>query len=104
MKIITRAGVALIAAGTMSALGAGAAGAAGGPSPQNFGGNSPNIVNDYGDHYVNANNPDVRWDWACHQFATPGHGDDHANQDHSAVIDRPGDSGLVAPGDKSAAC
>ena len=74
------------------------------PMPANFGGQSPNIVNDFGNHYVNVNNPDVRWDWTCHQFATPGEGDAHANQDHSAVIDRPGDSGLVAPGDKSGDC
>lgn len=74
------------------------------PGPTNFGGQSPNIVNDYPGHYVNTNNPQVRWDWTCHQFAVPGRGDDNANQDHSAVIDRPGGSTLVAPGDKSGAC
>ena len=105
MNSVSRVGVSLLAAAAMSVLGAGAAGAhTGHPMPDNFGGNSPVIFNDVGDHFVNLNNPDVRWDWTCHQFATPGHGDDHANQDHSAVIDRPGDSGLVAPGDKSSAC
>lgn len=105
MRTITRASVALLAAAAVSAMGAGAAGAhVGHPMPENFGGNSPVIVNDSGDHYVNSNNPDVRWDWMCHQFATPGQGDEHANQDHSAVIDRPGESGLIAPGDKSIAC
>jgi hypothetical protein len=74
------------------------------PTPENFGGRSPVIVNDYGEHYVNSNNTEVRWDWTCHQFATPGAGDDHANQEHSAVLDRNGDSTLVAPGDKSADC
>jgi hypothetical protein len=101
MKSFSRAGVCVLAAAAMAALGAGAAGAS---APDNFGGESPVILNDYGEHYVNLNNPDLRWDWTCHQFATPGHGDDHANQDHSAVIDRPGESGLVAPGDKSSAC
>ncbi|MGH9226095.1 MAG: hypothetical protein ACRD2W_20450 [Acidimicrobiales bacterium] len=87
------------------ALGAGAASAhTGHPTPDNFAGNSPNIENDFGDHYVNLNNPDVRWDWDCHQFAVPGQGDEHANQDNAAIIDRGTGSGLVAPGDKSTAC
>jgi hypothetical protein len=100
-----RAGVVLATVVAALALTTGTAmGHAGHPGPDNFGGNSPNIFNDFGEHYVNLNNPDVRWDWTCHQFATPGEGDANANQDHSAVIDRAGDSGLVAPGDKSEAC
>ncbi|MDQ3571123.1 MAG: hypothetical protein M3396_11005 [Actinomycetota bacterium] len=74
------------------------------PTPENFGGESPSIVNDFGEHYINANNPEVRWDWTCHQFAVPGQGDENANQDNAAMLDRAGDSGLVAPGDKSTAC
>ena len=94
-------GVAVFAFGL---LGGTAAAHSGHGGPENFGGNSPTIVNDFGGHYVNANNPALRWDWTCHQFATPGHGDDHANQEHSAVIDRTNPSALVAPGDKSNAC
>ena len=105
MKIAARVGVGLATAAVTAALTGGTALAdTGHPNPDNFGGQSENVVNDYGDHYVNANNTDVRWDWTCHQFATPGHGDDHANQDHSAVRDRQGESGVVAPGDKSTSC
>ena len=100
-----RIGIALGASAALLVISAGAGQAhAGHPAPDGFGGQSPTIVNDYGDHYVNANNPDVRFDWTCHQMATPGEGDAHADQDHSAVIDRTGDSGLVAPGDKDVAC
>lgn len=103
---IGRAATGLAAAVAATALMGGTASAHGGhPMPDNFGGQSPNIVNDFGEHYVNTNNPDVRWDWTCHQFAVPGQGDEHANQDHAAIRDRPNtDSGLVAPGDKSTAC
>ena len=72
--------------------------------PENFGGKSDTILNDFGEHYVNLNNPSLRWDWTCHQFAVPGVGEEHANQDHAAIIDRVNPSGLVAPGDKSNAC
>ena len=105
MTTATRFGVGLATMVTALALTAGTAlGHTGHPTPDNFGGNSPNIVNDFGEHYVNVNNPDVRWDWTCHQFAVPGQGDENANQDHAAIIDRPGDSGLVAPGDKATDC
>ena len=105
MKSFSRASASLLLAAAISVVGvAPAAADSGHPMPDNFGGQSPVIVNDYGNHYVNLNNIDVRWDWTCHQFATPGHGDDNANQVHSAVIDRPGESGLVAPGDKSSEC
>ncbi|MEO5678577.1 MAG: hypothetical protein ABIS47_02810 [Acidimicrobiales bacterium] len=98
--------IGLVASVLALGIGAGAAEAhAGHPGPEGFGGQSPNIVDDYGDHYFNANNTDVRWDWGCHQFAVPGQGDEHANQDNAAIIDRDNtDSGLVAPGDKSVDC
>ena len=35
--------------------------------------------NDYGNHYVNMNNPDLRFDWTNHRFAIPGIGGLHSN-------------------------
>jgi hypothetical protein len=105
MTIAMRVSAGLATMATAVALTGGSALAhTGHPMPNNFGGKSPNIFNDFGEHYVNLNNPDVRWDWTCHQLAVPGQGDDHANQDHAAMRDRAGDSGLVAPGDKSTLC
>jgi hypothetical protein len=77
------------------------------PPPDNFGGNGQAWVNDYGQHYVNVNNPNTRMDWDCHQFAVPGVGGAHANG-KAAVVNHPdtidGKGTLVVPIDKSSAC
>ncbi len=66
-----------------------------GPTGGNFGGNGDAWVNDYGDHYVNQNNPGNRKDWTNHRFAQPGQGGAHAS-DSAAVIEW-GDGTLVDP-------
>lgn len=68
-----------------------------GPEKGNFGGNGEAWVNDYGDHYVNTNNPDNRKDWTNHRFAVPGQGGAHANE-NAAVIEW-GAGTLVDPHD-----
>jgi hypothetical protein len=76
-------------------------------TPENFGGNGSAWVNDFGDHYTNQNNPNVRQDWACDQRAVPGVGGAHASA-NSATLDWPdgfdGQGTLVVPGDKSNTC
>lgn len=51
--------------------------------------------NDYGNHYVNTNNPAVRFDWDNHRIAVPGQGGAHANE-NAAIIEW-GDGSLVDP-------
>ncbi|MBI2029630.1 hypothetical protein HYT02_04395 [Candidatus Gottesmanbacteria bacterium] len=80
-------------------------------APANFGGNGKAWTNDYGNHYVNNNNPDVRMDWDCHRKAVPGNGGVNANP-NSAVVDwsfvdsDPSDGGetLVVPHDNLTTC
>ena len=66
-------------------------------APNNFGGNGKAWTNDYGNHYVNDNNPDVRMDWDNHHFAVPGQGGHHANS--NAAVKAHGDQTLVEPND-----
>lgn len=54
-------------------------------APDNFGGNGNAWTNDYGMHYVNNNNPDLRFDWDNHRMATPGNGGQNADE-NAAVI------------------
>lgn len=68
-----------------------------GPTNGNFGGNGGAFVNDYDDHYVNANNPEVRFDWENHRMAVPGKAYMHANE-NAAVMDNGGYT-LVDPHD-----
>lgn len=56
-------------------------------------------TNDYDMHYVNNNNPDLRFDWDNHRIAVPGNALMHANE-NSAVMDN-GDYSLVDPHDTS---
>jgi hypothetical protein len=67
--------------------------------PLMFGGNSGNgaFYNDYGEHYVNTKNPEVRFDWTNQRMAVPGEGGEHASE-NSAVIDW-GSGSLVDPHD-----
>ena len=58
-----------------------------------FGGGA--FVNDYGNHYVNTNNPEVRFDWDNHRMAVPGQGGHHANE--KAAVQAHGDQTLVVP-------
>ncbi len=55
------------------------------------------FTNDYGMHYVNNNNPDVRFDWENHRMAVPGQGGEHANE--NAAVMEWGDGSLVDPHD-----
>lgn len=64
-------------------------------APSNFGGNGNAWTNDYGMHYVNNNNPDLRFDWTTPAKAIPGVGGHHANE-HAAVVAW-GDGSLVTP-------
>ena len=64
-------------------------------SPANFSGSGTAWTNDYGQHYVNNNNPEVRMDWANQHFAVPGEGGQHANE-NAAVIEW-GSGSLVKP-------
>lgn len=66
--------------------------------PDDFGGDNGVWVNDFGDHYVNTNNPDVRMDWDNHRFAVPGGGGYHASE-NSAVEGWTGGGTLVDPQD-----
>jgi len=66
-------------------------------APENFGGKSDTWYNDYGNHYVNTNNPENRKDWDNHRFAVPGNAWMHAN-DNAAVMDNGGYT-LVDPHD-----
>ena len=66
-------------------------------APKNFGGNGKAWTNDYGNHYVNNNNPDLRMDWTNHRFAVPGQAYSNANE-NAAVMDNGGYS-LVDPHD-----
>ena len=68
-----------------------------GPENGNFGGNGNTWTNDYGMHYVNNNNPDVRFDWDNHRFAVPGMGGMHADE-NSAVMAW-GEGSLIDPHD-----
>jgi len=68
-----------------------------GPENGNFGGSGNAWTNDYGMHYVNNNNPDVRFDWENHRFAVPGMGGMHADE-NSAVMGW-GEGSLVDPHD-----
>jgi hypothetical protein len=77
---------------------------------ENFGGNGLAWTNDFANHYVNNNNPDVRMDWDCHRFAVPGNGGVQANA-NSAVVNwsvdgDPSDGGetLVVPEDNLGSC
>ena len=65
--------------------------------PMMFGGKSENgaFENDYGMHYVNVHNPEVRFDWDNHRMAVPGMGGHHADE-HAAVMGW-GDGSLVDP-------
>jgi hypothetical protein len=68
----------------------------------NFGGNGGAWVNDFDDHYVNTNNPDLRQDWATGRRAVPGgaaqsQADNPTTEDSDHnVISRP-ESTLVDP-------
>jgi hypothetical protein len=69
---------------------------------ENFGGQGAAWDNDFDDHYVNTNNPDLRQDWATGRRAIPGDAaqvqDDNPttnDSDHN-VISRP-ESTLVDP-------
>lgn len=59
------------------------------------GGGNGAFTNDYGNHYVNEHNPNVRFDWDNHRMAVPGVGGSHANE-NSAIIEW-GDGSLVDP-------
>ena len=99
--------VRLLVVGAGLILALSGAGVALADPPQNFGGNGQAWINDYGQHYVNANNPNTRMDWDCHQFAVPGVGGAHASA-NGAVLNHPdpfdGQGTLVVPIDKSSAC
>jgi len=99
----------LMVATSLAALGLSSAVALAAP-PENFGGNGSAWTNDFANHYVNNNNPDVRMDWDCHRFAVPGNGGVNANP-NSAVVDwsvdgDPSDGGetLVVPEDNLGSC
>jgi len=66
-------------------------------APTDFGGNGEFSAwsNDYGQHYVNNNNPDLRMDWTNQRFAVPGQGGANANE--NAAIIPWGDGSLVVP-------
>ncbi len=64
-------------------------------APANFGGEGGAFTNDYGNHYVNNNNPEVRFDWDNHRIAVPGEAWEYTNS-NSAVVDNGGYS-LVDP-------
>lgn len=68
------------------------------PPVDNFGGDNGIWVNDYGNHFVNTNNPDVRMDWDNQRFAVPGQGGAHASE-NSAVRAWSGGGTLVDPHD-----
>ena len=91
----------LVGAGLICAL-SGAGVAMADPPVDTFGGNGV-WINDYGEHYTNANNPNTRMDWTCHQFAVPGIGGAKATG-NDAVISWFGGGTLVVPIDKSYAC
>jgi len=63
--------------------------------PMNFGGDGEAWTNDHGNHYVNENNPDLRFDWTNHRIAVPGQGGMHANE--NAAIISWGEGSLVDP-------
>lgn len=62
--------------------------------PENFGGQGV-WDNDYGNHYVNTMNPEVRMDWDNQRFAVPGIGGAYAAE--SAAVMAWGDGTLVDP-------
>ena len=70
--------------------------------PENFGGNGNAWTNDYGNHYVNNNNGDLRQDWDTGRRAVPGRaaaaqaGNPTTTDSENNVISRP-DSTLVDP-------
>lgn len=67
-------------------------------APKNFGGNGEAWDNDYGNHYVNNNNPGLRMDWDNQRFAVPGKGGHHANESAAVTGWRDGGT-LVDPHD-----
>ena len=66
--------------------------------PVMFGGDGNGaFTNDYANHYVNEQNPDVRFDWDNQRMAVPGDGGSYADE-NAAVIEW-GDGSLVDPRD-----
>ena len=63
--------------------------------PADFGGNGIAWENDYGQYYVNTNNPDLRIDWNNQYFAVPGEGGQYA--DENAAVIAWGSGSLVKP-------